>query len=842
MTPPLTHDMVTLHRLMGELARAEADRVALIDDDGSTTYSEMWARAEAIAGTLRSRGVQRGDVVAVAMPRSSLMVTACVAVMRTGAIVLALDLKQPALRNRRFLEAGRVRFSVTEGPAIPECVAGTEAIEAHAAAPPRTVADADVGAEDPGFVVFTSGTSGEPKGVLISHAAMVARSRVEQAAFGLTASDLYLLRTSPMLIGLPVALEVLASGVPLRISPEAAADDASGLADLIRDSRITFAGFPPRLIESLLAVPELAAKLASLRVLRSSGEALRPRLAARVRAALPGCRVVDGYGTTETGGIVLTADVEEPVDLESPALAGRPLGGVAVRLVDEEGASTAEGDIHVSTPMLSSGYLDGGAEDGARFVFAPGASEEPLLRWYRTGDRGRRLPDGRIMVLRRLDVQLNVDGVRIDPVEVESALRAHPSVRDAAVWTHPDGQGRARLIAYIVHREAPTAPAELRSFLTRSLPSSLIPARFVHLDALPLTSSGKVDRARLPPPGSLAERASPARDEGESRVLALFREILDVPGLGINDDFFEWGGDSVKAFALMARISERIGVRLPAATILTAPTAAALAREIAQGDTGQVTAIRLRRAGDLPPLVCLPGLAGDPLWFRPLLEALDRAQPVIGLSFVGLKPPFSIKTAALRGIDALRGGQPAGPYLLLGHSVGGVLAFEMARELRRQGGAVAFLGLIDTWVPGSRRVAPSNAAARVAKRLKRFRNRMVGAARDRLQESLARLGVEAEGRRGPIYVPGLREAALVHRLAPCDLAITLFRANERTLGADLATDWAPFAQGGVEIVDIAGHHFNLITGGRARELSARIAAAVARALTSWSRESASRSR
>lgn len=118
---------------------------------------------------------------------------------------------------------------------------------------------------------------------------------------------------------------------------------------------------------------------------------------------------------------------------------------------------------------------------------------------------------------------------------------------------------------------------------------------------------------------------------------------------------------------------------------------------------------------------------------------------------------------------------------------------------------------------------------------------MIGAARDRLKESLARLGVEAEGRRGPIYVPGLKDAALVHRLAPCDLGLTLFRANERTLGADLAADWAPFARGGVEVVDIAGHHFNLITGGRARELSARIAAAVARALTSWSREYASRS-
>lgn len=843
VTPPSSADPQTLHGLIGELARAGPDRVALSDGERSMTFAEVWARAGDIAGALKARGVKTGNVVAVAMPRSARLVIACLAVMRAGGAVLALDLRHPAARNRRFMEAAGVARSVIDGPAVPECATHTATIDANAPGPASMGADEveEGRGADSGFVVFTSGSSGEPKGVLISHAAMLERSRVERALFGFTPRDLYLMRTSPMLIGLPVALEVFASGVPLVIAPEPICDHASGLADLIQASRITFAGFPPRLIEALLAVPEAPAKLVSLRVLRSSGEALRPRLAASIRDALPSCRVVDGYGTTETAGIALLADGSEPVDPDAPCLAGRPLPGVAIRLVGKGSGSMDEGEIWVSSPMLSSGYLADAGEGGSRFGVEPESAGSPPARWYRTGDRGRRQADGRIVVLGRLDVQLNVEGVRVDPVEVEDALRGHASVRDAAVWMHPDASGRSRLIAYLVDQSAPPAPAELRSFLAASLPLALIPARFIHLDTLPLTSSGKVDRARLPRP-DFADGASPGmpRDETESQVLAVFREILGTPALGIDDDFFEWGGDSLKAFALVTRVSDLLGVKLPAAALLNAPTAATLAKEVARGDPGQVSAVWLRKAGDLPPLACLPGLAGDPLWFHPLIEALDRRQPILGLSFVGLKPPISIPTAASRAVDALRAEQPRGPYFLLGHSVGGLLAFEMAREILRQGERVGLLGMIDTWAPGARRVSPMTGAARVAKRLKRLRNRMLGAARERLKGSLSRLGPGAGGH-GPVFIPGLKEAAMMHRASPCDLRITLFRANERALGADLAADWALLARGGVDVVDIAGHHFNLITGGRARELSARIAEVADRALTSWPRGSSSRS-
>jgi len=842
MSSSVFHDPQTLHGLIGELARRAPDRLALIEGERSTTLAEAWSQAADIAGALKANDFRAGEVVAVAMPRSARLVIACLGAMRAGGIVLALDLRHPAIRNRRLMDAAGVRCSVIAGPDIPECSAHTATIDVNAPRnPPLGAIDPEVRGESPGFVVFTSGSSGESKGVLLSHRAMVERSRVEYGLFEFTPRDLYLLRTSPMLIGLPVALEVFASGVPLRIAPDPIGDHASSLASLIHDSRVTFAGFPPRLIESLLALPDVSVKLASLRVLRSSGEALRPRLAAAIRAALPDCRVVDGYGITETGGIVLAADASGSIDVEAPALPGRPLPGVEIRLVGDDHGVADEGEIQVKTPMLSSGYLARGGGDGGRFVVEEERSGGVPARWYRTGDRGRRLSNGRFMVLGRLDVQLNVDGVRVDPVEVENALRGHASVQDAAVWTHPDATGRARLVAYIIDRTTAASASDLRTLLARSLPPALIPARFIHLDALPLTPSGKVDRAKLPRPEQTESPSMEPRDDIESNLLLLFREVLAAPGIGIDADFFEWGGDSLKAFALMSKIAGRMRVRLPAAVILSAPTVAALAREVARGDPGEVSAAWLRKGGDLPPLACLPGLAGDPLWFFPLAEALDPRQPMLGLSLVSLKPPISIPAAASRGVDALRAEQPHGPYFLLGHSVGGVLAFEMARELDSRGEAVAFVGLIDTWVPGSRRILPMNGAARLARRLKRFRNRMIGIARERLRESRSGPGLGAESG-GPVFIPGLREAALRHRMAPADLRVTLFRASEKTLGSDLAADWMPVAREGVEVIDIAGHHFDLITGGRARDLSARIAEAVARALTSSSRGSSSRSR
>mgnify|MGYP000284463873 CR=1 FL=1 len=810
----------TLHGLLGAIAAMDPDRVALLDLDSRLTFGELWTRAGRLSAALVESGVRPGDVVVVALPRSVDTVVGCFAILRSGAVLLPIDLRLPVARNRKLVDEARARWALVRGTVRPECVDHIQAIEVGArpsgSAPPAK----EVEGRDQACLIFTSGSSGEAKGVRISHHALGLRSRVEKEANGLTAADVYLLRTSPAFVGMVVGLTILASGTTTAVASEDVGDQAEPLLDLIGALKATFVPLSPRLLEAMLDLPDLASRAASLRVVRSAGEALRPELAERFHTALPWCQLVDGYGTTETSGVIASRVVKGP---GAPADSDRatPLESVRIRLAAVARDPRSEGEILVSTPMLATGYLGGEPDHDPRFVDEPALEGGPPIRWYRTGDRGCLSPQGGLKVLGRLDLQLNVDGVRAEPCEIENVLRLHDSVADAAVRTWPDASGRNRLVAYVVDRSAPATAAALRTFASHSLPRTLIPMRFVRVDALPLTVSGKVDRESLPSPGLSLPSARAPEDPPEAALLPLFREVLGAPALGVEDDFFDCGGDSLMAVALMMRIDEVMGKRLSAAVLLNAPTVATLAREVARDNTREVEATWLRREGDLPPLVCLPGLAGDPMWFMPLIEALDRGQPILGLSFVGLKPPMVISTAADLGVETLMSVQPRGPYFLLGHSLGGVLAFEMARRLKDRSETVAFLGLIDTFVPGRQRVHPTSRSHR----FRRWRNRMFGLLRQRFGPLLRGVGLPVPRRRS-MFVQGLKVAAQNHRIAPCDLGVTLFRANERSAFNNLPADWRPLARGGVEVVDIPGHHFDLISGGRARELSARIAGAV----------------
>lgn len=828
-----------LQDLLEQVARLEPDRVALREAFTTLTFADLWRRTGRVAALLLDRGVSAGDVVAVALPRSIDMVVALFAVLRAGAVCLPLDLRVPPARNRKLIETARARWSLIRGTEAPECVDPERAIRLDGPLPDRPAPSPSTEGRHDALLVFTSGSTGEPKGVRLSHAALMARSRIETAAYELGPKDAYFLRTSPAFVGLAVGLAMLAGGVTLAVAGDEAGDEVEALLTLMPSLGVTFAPFSPRLIEALLETPGHAAGLAGLRVLRSAGEALSPELADRFHAALPACRLVDGYGMTETSGVVVSADVTGPRASAADREGGVPLRGVEVRLVVADGRSGRDGEIWVSTPMLATGYLTGESAEDPKFVAKPGEAEGPSLRWYRTGDRGRLTPGGRIRVLGRMDLQLNIDGVRAEPGEIENALRLHGSVADAAVWMRPDASGRPRLMAYLIDRGEPAPAAALRTFLSALLPAPLIPVRFLRVPALPLTPSGKVDRARLPPPETVERVAVRPRGEDEAKLLALFEEVLEVRDFGVTDDFFEWGGDSLKAVALMTRVFEVTGVRLPAAVILNAPTVEALALQVAQGDPGQVMAVWLRKTGDLEPLVCLPGLAADPLWMLPLMSALDPRQPLLGLSFVGLRPPIDISTASSRGVAELRAAQPRGPYFLLGHSLGGVLAFEMARELAGRGEKVAFVGLLDTRVPGAARPRASRRPAS-ARALRALTKAMLREGKARLRGLLVAAGLWP--RAGVPFVPGFREALERHRIEPCDLAVTLFRVAEEAARVDTAADWAALARHGVEVIDIPGHHFNMLGGANAEALGALVAAAVERArTTSWSRGSSSRS-
>ena len=633
----------------------------------------------------------------------------------------------------------------------------------------------------------------------------------------------------PAFVGLPVALTILASGVTLAVASDDVGDQAEGLVSLMTALGVTFAPLAPRLIERLLDQPNLKARLPALRVVRSAGESLPPEVASRFAAALPFTRLVDGYGTTETSGVIASADVTGPMASRADASGSVALPGVTLRVVGPDGQPASEGEVWVATPMLATGYLGGEPGDDPRFIDSAAVGGGAPMRWYRTGDRGRLTSAGRLKVIGRMDLQLNVDGVRADPREIEDALRLHEAVADAAVRTYPDATGRSRLVAYVVDRGVPATAtaATLRTFVSLSLPRTLIPMRFVRIPAIPLTVSGKVDRESLPDPGLSAPSGRPPRDALEVSLLGLFREVLGVPALGVDDDFFDWGGDSLQAVALDDE-DRRGDARAPLGRGPAERADRGLARSRGRARKRTRNRARLvtpRRRPAPARLSSRPRRRPDVVHASP--PALDSRRPVLGLSFVGLKPPMAIAAAADKGVEELMSVQPRGPYLLLGHSLGGVLAFEMARSLRNRSQEVSFVGLIDTFVPGAPRRNPTSRAHR----FRRWRNRMFASMRNRLGPLMKRLGTGALAPRRSMFIPGLKLAAQSHRVAPCDLAVTLFRANERSALNDLPGDWRRLALRGVEVIDIPGHHFDLISGGRARQLSARVAEALDRKTT-----------
>jgi pyochelin synthetase len=356
------------------------------------------------------------------------------------------------------------------------------------------------------------------------------------------------------------------------------------------------------------------------------------------------------------------------------------------------------GELYIGGAGLAREYWRDEARTAAGFVTRPDTGE----RLYRTGDLGRWLPDGTIEFLGREDLQVKIQGYRIELGEIEAALSQHPGVRLCAVAALGARQETKRLVAwYVADRSSPDA-GDLSGFLSRKLPPYMIPTAFVELEAMPLTPNGKVDRRALPEPGRTAgpagERVVP-RDGLEAHLAGIWQDLLGLPAVGIRDDFFDLGGHSLLAVRLMSRIRAELGRDLPLATLFDASTVESLAAVLRKEDTGARTPLVLIRHGEGRPLFLVHPVGGGVLCYRDLAQALGDG-PVWAFQSPEDPPPTLEEMAAVY-LQALRAAQPQGPYRLAGWSMGGTLAYEMARQLQSHGEEVEQLVLIDASVPGA---------------------------------------------------------------------------------------------------------------------------------------------
>ncbi|WP_344604656.1 non-ribosomal peptide synthase/polyketide synthase [Streptomyces glaucus] len=560
------------HPPLGELFAAWAARTpqapAVTDGRRTWSYRDLAARAERLAGELVRRGAGPDRTVALVLPRSIDLVAAQLAVARAGAAFLPVDPDYPAERRALMLADARPAV-VLDDPAEVRALLADGAT--HPAPEPGAAVDADHAA----YVIYTSGSTGTPKGVTVTHRGIGGFAAAAAERYAVGPGDRVLQFSSPSFDAsvLELCISVL-SGATLVVPPDGPwlGDE---LAAVLDEHRITHALIPPAALATL-PDPAETGTARHLRTLIVGAEACPAWLVDRWA---PGRRMINSYGPTETT-VVATWTGPLSAGGGAPTIGG-PLPGTEAHVLDAAMRPVppgADGELYVGGDGVARGYLGRPGLTAARFVASPFGP--PGARLYRTGDRVRPTAGGELEFLGRLDRQVKLRGFRIEPGEIEAALQRHPAVRDAVVVVREDEPGRQRLVGYVTPADPARAPhpGELRAAVAAALPAHLVPSAVVVLDALPLTPQRKVDRNALPAPGpATAEGHVPPRTREERILAAIWADVLGTDAVGVRDDFFDLGGDSVLAARTLARIRDELGVRLSVRDVFTARTVADLA-------------------------------------------------------------------------------------------------------------------------------------------------------------------------------------------------------------------------------------------------------------------------
>ncbi|GGW82893.1 non-ribosomal peptide synthetase/type I polyketide synthase [Streptomyces lomondensis] len=572
-------DPGTLHGLFEQQARRTPDAVALLGDEGRVSYAELDAAANRLAHLLRTRGAERGQRVAVLLPRGPQLITALLAVLKTGAAYVPLDPSLPAPRLALLLaDTTPVLLLTSRTTAHPNLELPVQLMESADDTLPSTRLADGAGPEDPAYCIHTSGSTGRPKGVIVPHRgpANLVRGHLDRHPALRT-----LQWTSPAFdVSVQEIFTTLASGAALVLVDDAVRHDPAALAETVRRHEVQRLFMPCTPLKYLM---ETAPQLPSLHELFSAGESLQLTAAfRRFLAAHPHCALHNQYGPTETS-IIVTSHRVDPTGEEWPPT-GTPVPGARVLLLDGTGRPVpvgAVGEIHVGGVPVAHGYHDRPAETAAAFL-DDGAGG--VL--YRTGDLGRWRTDGTLEYRGRADDQVKIRGHRVEPGEVQAALMALPAVRDAAVLPRRDRHGDTELVAYVVPAE-PTPWLQVRTALSATLPDHLVPRRWVTLDRLPVNASGKLDRTALPEP--MDESADPARSEPttalERTLHDLWCEELDTRPVPVTVPFFELGGHSLSAIRLLNRMRETAHIDLTMADFFLDPTIRGIAARARVVDT-----------------------------------------------------------------------------------------------------------------------------------------------------------------------------------------------------------------------------------------------------------------
>ncbi len=844
--------LVCVHEAFEAQTACTPDGIAAELDGETVTYAELNADANRIARRLRELGAGPEVLVGVSMAPSPRRLSVLLGIMKAGGGYVPLDPALPDDRLSYMIEDTAMPVVVADATGeagLPDSGAAVLAVDREWDA--ITALDAgdpgyEVAASNIAYVIYTSGSTGRPKGVMVEHRQVVnhAIGMIEHWGVG---SDDRVLQFASLNFDVSVMdmFMTLLSGARAVVAPTETLLSPPRLAQLMRDRAVTFASLPPAVV-NLLSGQEFP----GLRFVMSAGEALSSELVhAWVR---PGLRFFNGYGPTEDTVIATFAELDGAV---LPPPIGLPVANAQAYVLDKNLNPVpvgVVGELHMGGAGVTRGYLNAPELTEQRYIPDPFGEG----RLYKTGDLVRRLPDGNIVYLGRMDGQVKIRGLRVELGEIETGLASHPSVAQAVVVMSEDRAGEKQLVGYVRHD--PDGPsidvADLRRHLAQGMPAYMVPAHILVVDVFVLNTSGKIDKSALPAPDAPVETAAyaPPRTAAETTLTRVYADLLGRDQVGIDDGFFELGGNSLQAMQLVTRIHDELSVDLGVTAIFLAPTVRRLADRIEQaraaGARSEGPLVELSEGEGGEPLFIVHAIGGTVHGYAPLARELGGAFTVYGVEAAGLAagsvPSGSLDAMVAAYTEAIRAVRPEGPYHLAGWSMGGVVAFELAKAFEASGERVAFLGLLDA--PFALPDQPAQAETAVAARFVADAARTLGwdageEPASSAAEQLDRLARRVDGGAGNT---GAVRAEIEHRFEVFKAhneAIAGYRpqgtvqADTMVVGARLspnapaAPQWARLIEGDVSTLSVDGDHYAF--------LRAPLVTEVAESILKWRGES-----
>ena len=698
------------HQLFEAQVQETPDAIALVFDDEQLSYKELNIRSNQLAHYLKKLGVVPDVLVGICVERSPEAIVALLGILKAGGAYLPLDPSLPQERLDFMLEDAQVSVLLTQEKLLKHfedfsnpiiCIDKDWAtITQHSQENPTSCVTFD----NLAYVIYTSGSTGKPKGVLLQHQGLsnLAASQIE--VFNIQPINRILqfasLSFDASIFEIVMALQ---TGATLYLANKESLLPGQLLLNLLREKAITHVTLPPAVL-AVLATESLPA----LQTIICAGESCTDDIVKRWWKSQR--RFFNAYGPTEA--TVWSTVAEISTMSEKPPI-GRPIANTQIYILDKYLQPLPIGiigELYISGEGLAQGYLNRPESTIEKFI--PNIfSDKKGARLYKTGDLARYRPDGNIEFLGRIDNQVKIRGFRIELSEIETVLSQHQSVQKAVVIVKENVSGDKYLVAYIVPNiETQNFMSLLRKFLKEKLPEYMIPKAFVMLDSLPLTASGKVDRLALtelntPTSHSIDKAFIAPRTPTESTLAKIWAEVLNIERLGIYDNFFDLGGDSLLTVRLMKQIHKHFERELPLSSLFLNPTIESLATSLSsQADSLPWSPlVPIQPAGSSPAFFCVHPIFGVVFPYYELAANLGKNQPFYGLQPIGLdgksSPLTRIEDMAAHYIEALRRVQPKGPYFLGGWSFGGWVAFEMAQQLQKSGEEVALLAVLDTLAP-----------------------------------------------------------------------------------------------------------------------------------------------